>query len=554
MTALKAFLATPRGAAIAALFLTLLAVLPGQASIPPIDRDEPRFAQATRQMVETGDYIDIRYLDAPRYLQPAGIYWLQAAAVKIVGDPQARAIWPHRVPSWLAALGTVFLTWWIGALLFGRDAGRIAAALMGACLILGVEARLAKIDSTLCAVTALAQAALARAFVARERQEKLSFWWAVLFWSALGFGGLLKGPIVLLVTGGAVLALLAIERRARWLLSLRPLWGVPLMLAIAAPWYIAIGEVTHGRFYQTAVGYSVAGKIAGTHQRHGGAFGYHTAFFSALFWPGSLLAWLAAPFVWAQRARPEVRFCLAWIVPAWLVFELSGTKLPHYTLPLLPAVAMLSAAALVDANGKRWLGRPRLFAVAATVWVLISALLTMGPPAARIYIQKDAAFGPLLLGGLAFFVALLALALTAQGRARAAVAALVGAALLAWTNLFQFTLPAMTQLFLSPRIEAAAVRARPCADSRLALLDFHEPSLVFLHGPGVVLTRSAAEAADFLAADPVCGLVLVGEPNRAALLADLVARGLTPAVAATVSGSNYNEGGGETLTLLTVRQ
>lgn len=554
MSLLKAFLSSPRGAALAALFLTLLAVLPGQVSLPPIDRDEPRFAQATRQMMASGDYVNIRYLDQPRHLQPAGIYWLQSLSVRALGD-ETRAMWPHRVPSWLSAIATVFLTWWAGGLLFGREVGRIAGVLMGVCLILNAEARLAKIDATLCATTLAAQVALARAFIARERDEKTSPWWAVLFWAALGFAFLLKGPIVLLVTGGTILALLLVERRARWLLSLRPLWGLPLMLAIAAPWYVAIGQATDGAFYRTALGYSVAGKVAGTHQDHGGPFGYHAAAFNAIFWPGSFFAWLAIPFAWARRATPAVRFCLAWILPAWLVFELSGTKLPHYTLPLLPAVAMLSAAALGEAHGRRWLGRPRLFFAAAIVWLLVALVLLIGLPAVRLELQQDGAFGPLLLGAATFVGACIVLTLAAQGRTRAALVGMVPLALAAWLNIFQFTVPGATRLFMSPRVVAALDTARPCPQAPLALLDYHEPSLVFLYGEGVTLTRTPAEAGAFLAAHRTCGMTLVGKESRDALLADFAARGIATRIVATIPGANFNDrGDAQTLTVYAAAQ
>lgn len=543
MSALRSVLSTPRGAAFAALFLCLLSFLPGQSALPPIDRDEPRFAQATRQMIASGDYVDIRYLDVPRHLQPAGIYWLQTLTVRAFGDDDVRAMWPHRIPSWLSAIATVFLTWWAGGLLFGRDAGRVAAVLMGICLVLNAEARLAKIDATLCAATLAAQATLARAFMARERKEKLSPWWAVLFWSALGVGFLLKGPLVLLVTGGTVLALFIVERRAQWLTTLRPLWGLPLMLAITAPWYVAIGRATNGAFYETALGYSIFGKVAGSHQSHGGPFGYHAAVFNGAFWPGSLFAWLAVPFAWARRATPEVRFCLAWILPAWLVFELSGTKLPHYTLPLMPAVAMLSAAALLHADGKRWLGRPRLFLAAAFVWLVVGSVLAIGLPAARLELQQDSAFGPLFFGAVTMVGATIVLALAAQGRARAALGGMVALALVTWLNVFQFTLPGAAKLFMSPRVVEALATAKPCPQSPLALLDYHEPSLVFLYGPGVTLTRSAEEASTFLAANRACGMALVGNESRDALLRDLKAQGIAPRLVATIPGANFNDGG-----------
>jgi len=73
--------------------ISLVLFLPGFFQIPPVDRDEAYFAQATKQMIETGDYVDIRYQDDIRYRKPVGIYWLQAAVVKtaeIFRFPNAR--------------------------------------------------------------------------------------------------------------------------------------------------------------------------------------------------------------------------------------------------------------------------------------------------------------------------------------------------------------------------------------------------------------------------------------------------------------------------------
>src|SRR5436309_1496885 len=93
------------------LVVALLCFLPGFFGIPPVDRDEARFAQATKQMVESGDYVDIRFQDEVRYKKPVGIYWLQAGVVRAaeaVGVPQARSsIWLYRVPSLIGAIGAV---------------------------------------------------------------------------------------------------------------------------------------------------------------------------------------------------------------------------------------------------------------------------------------------------------------------------------------------------------------------------------------------------------------------------------------------------------------
>src|SRR5215831_8054655 len=95
--------------------LCLILYAPGLAAIPPLDRDEARFAQATRQMLQTGDFVRIRFQDEARNKKPIGIYWLQAASVAALSSPESAAIWPYRVPSALAATIAALLTFVLGA-------------------------------------------------------------------------------------------------------------------------------------------------------------------------------------------------------------------------------------------------------------------------------------------------------------------------------------------------------------------------------------------------------------------------------------------------------
>src|SRR5579875_3816781 len=129
-----------------------LAFLPGFFQIPPVDRDEARFAQATKQMLETGQYVDIHFQDEVRYKKPVGIYWLQAAAVKAgsaLGVPEARTtIWLYRLPSLFGATGAVLLTYWTALAFVTRRSALVAALTMATAVLLGAEARLAKTDAT----------------------------------------------------------------------------------------------------------------------------------------------------------------------------------------------------------------------------------------------------------------------------------------------------------------------------------------------------------------------------------------------------------------------
>src|ERR1700709_877532 len=131
----------------------LLLFLPGFFNIPPIDRDEARFAQATKQMVETRDFVDIRFQDEVRYKKPVGIYWLQAAVVDTaaaLGLPRAQLrIWLYRIPSLIGAIGAVLLTYWTALAFVTRRGATLAALILCSSVLLGAEARLPENQATL---------------------------------------------------------------------------------------------------------------------------------------------------------------------------------------------------------------------------------------------------------------------------------------------------------------------------------------------------------------------------------------------------------------------
>ena len=153
----------------------LLLFLPGFFNIPPVDRDEARFAQATKQMVESGDFVDIRFQDDVRYKKPVGIYWLQAAVGRdriALGLPRAQLrIWLYRVPSLIGAIGAVLLTYWTALAFVTRRGAVLAALMLCSSVLLGVEARLAKTDAMLLLTAVAAMGALARVYLSWQRGE-----------------------------------------------------------------------------------------------------------------------------------------------------------------------------------------------------------------------------------------------------------------------------------------------------------------------------------------------------------------------------------------------
>jgi 4-amino-4-deoxy-L-arabinose transferase-like glycosyltransferase len=543
---LDAGVAYPMIAALLLLGLCLVLFLPGLVAIPPVDRDEARFAQASRQMVESGNFVDIRFQDAPRHKKPIGIYWLQAASVATAADGAQSEIWRYRLPSLAGACAAVLLTVWAGSPLVGRRAALLSATMLAGCLLLGVEARLAKTDAVLLALVVAAQGALARVYLATgERPTGLGP--PALFWSALGGGVLVKGPVILLVSGGTILALALVDRDRAWLRRLRWPTGLLWLAAIVAPWLLAITLASEGAFFD-AFGRDSFGKLLQVQESHGAPPGSYLLALWLTFWPGSLLAGLALPWIWQQRRTPAVRFCLAWLLPTWLVFELAITKLPHYVLPTYPAIALMAGAAMLTGFGlgeRRW--PAWRFWLPAGLWLAPTfglALAVAGLPwliEARIDPLALAAAGMALLAGLA------ALAFAWQRRIVATLAALLVAAAALQAGAFGRVLPGLDRLWPASRLQAAVAASAPCpGPAAVAVAGYHEPSVVFLLGTATRLTQGA-DAAAWLARDP-CHLAVVEARQEAAFRAALAAEGLTaPALRATVEGVNFN--GGDRLVL-----
>ncbi len=144
--------------------LALLLYLPGFFTLPPTDRDEARFAEASRQMLQSGNLVDIRFQDQPRYQKPIGIYWLQSTAAFVAGRP-TDAIWPYRIPSIVGAILALHFLLRLGERLFDRRSGLVASILLGACILMSVEARIATTDACLLAASLAACEALAAAYL-----------------------------------------------------------------------------------------------------------------------------------------------------------------------------------------------------------------------------------------------------------------------------------------------------------------------------------------------------------------------------------------------------
>ena len=524
-----------------------LVFLPGRASTPPFDRDEPRYMEATAQMLESGNFVDVRFQDKPRYLQPAGIYWLEAASVALSGTLHDRAVWAYRVPSLLAMSASVAITAWMASVLFGASAGFFAAAMLMASVLVTAESRMGTIDSTLLFSVMLAQVALVRVLLDREARRVTPIKTALLFWGAAGLGLMLKGPVILIPTLGTVAAFCLTERKADIWRRLRPGWGWIVSLVIVLPWCVAIGVVSHGAFFSNAVGTNFLGKVASGQQAHGLPPGYHLLVFLLAFWPGSFFVVAALPVVWRNRLTPAVRYLLCWIIPHWLVFEAIATKLPHYVLPTYPALAVLTAGALAQ-GGPVWRNWPKALwargalCVYGGLWTITGLALSVAGPVLLWRLEGQLSLPAFILaGGCGPLVIISAVMLVRSELIKAFVTSAI-CALLLYAGLFTVVVPKLHSIWLAPRLAALAETYRPCGDkTQVVSVSFSEPSLVFLLG-GKVKLLGAQAAARLMHNDKACTVALVAQRDREAFVtalgddkADLLSRGM-------VTGLNYSNG------------
>jgi 4-amino-4-deoxy-L-arabinose transferase-like glycosyltransferase len=530
--------------------LAFLSFLPGLFQIPPVDRDEARFAQATKQMIETGDYVDIRFQEETRYKKPVGIYWMQAAVIRTaeaLGVREARTtIGLYRIPSLLGAVGAVLATYWAAMAFVSRRAAVLAGMMVATSIVLGVEARLAKTDAMLLLTCVIALGAMARAYLAEQGDRPSSLpplATAAIFWAAIAAGIMIKGPMIVMFVGLAAIALAAIDRSVRWMLRLKPLIGMPFALAMVTPWLVAIAIRSGGTFFTDSVGGDMLAKVAGGQETHGLPPGFYTVSFWLTFLPGALLAGLAAPAVWRARSEPGCRLLLAWIVPAWIVFELVPTKLPHYVMPLYPAFAILIAG-VVDS---RSLSR-NLWLVRGTVWWFI-LMMTAAVLLITLHVVVSRQFGAWtwIFAAAAVIFSLFAWLLYESDGAEASLARAAAAALMLSMAAYAATFPGLRQLFPSVGL-TNYMRSAGCADPVAVTAGYHEPSLVFLAGTGTVHGQGST-AADFLLGGP-CRFAFVEKGQERAFVQRAEAISLRYTTGPRVEGFNIN---GQAVNIATYR-
>ena len=527
-----------RGPLFAAL-VALAAALPGLVAMPTLDRDEARFAEATAQMLETRDFVSIRFQDQPRYKKPVGIHWLQSLSVSALSSVERREIWAYRIPSLLGAMAAAAACAWGAAAFLGSRGGAFAGAVLGATLILSTEAFIAKTDAALCGAATLMMAALARIYLAGRGEAIAGRGTKLLFWLGLALTMLIKGPIGPMIALLTILALWAWDRKAPWLPNLGWTWGIALILLVVGPWALAVTVATDGAFWSGAVMGDMVSKLGSGQESHGAPPGLHLLLSPLLLFPATVLLPAALAYGWKHRDDAGVRFALCWLIPSWIVFELAPTKLPHYTLSLYGALAWLIAAAAQAPVGRfsRYLGAGLgVLAGGALAVVAIALAVRYGAGAAMPWAVACAVLLAASALAGAFLILFKRKSVTALG-----VAGVLG--VLGHDAIAAGLAPTLQPLWIAR--DAAGLLDRAGLDPRngvipgpVAVAGYGEPSIVFALGTRTELGDGEVAAAAISQGRPA----LVDASQRPAFEEALKAQGARATLAGEVKGINYSKG------------
>ena len=522
------------------LIIAGLAVMVGHQNLPPIDRDEARFAQASKQMVASRDFITIKFQDEYRAKKPAGIYWLQASSAALFGTDD---IANYRLVSLAGYLGSMALLFGFARMMnlsgWGGIAPVMAALLLGSNFIIFAEAHLAKTDSVLLALIIWQQMALFDIYRRRTQGQAGASY--LQFWIAFACAILIKGPIGPFVAVATISLLCLFDRQFLLLSQLRFLRGLLITAIIVAPWAISVQIATQGAFLDIAIKADFLAKVQSAQESHGAPFGTYLLLLPLLAFPASLFAGQLAMIGQSIFKRDKGRFLVAWLIGYWLVIEFVPTKLPHYILPALPALWLLVLLAFVHpAKTHKWRARLRYVIMGVSALSGMALALLLGVLALR--------YGG-VGSGVAFFSSLLVVLLTAGLLAlcwrwikqpqSGLMAAILAGGIMIHLIIISGVISQAKHIHPSTALAAqiATLNHRPDV---IAAAGYHEPSLVFLLGRDVLLVGEVEAA--LLLAEASDGLAIIEARKKPEFTKTLTKLGIEAEEVGRVDGFNISKG------------
>jgi len=394
------------------LWIVLAAVWFGTLGQRALTRpDEGRYAEIPREMAVSGDWLTPRLNDIKYFEKPALQYWATAAGFKVFADNEWTArLWPA-----LTGFFSIVLVWWTGRRLWGAQAGHLAAAILASSLLFVGMGHILTLDMGL---SFFLQVAWTGCLLAQQEDRLTSRRWMLLAWAGLALAVLSKGIVALVLTGATLVGYTLLNRDTSPWRRLSPLAGLALFLIVAAPWFVAV-SVANPEFPHFFFIHEHFERFLSTVHRRDEPPWFFLAVYSLGALPWTLLLLQAVPRAWsrgvARTFSPE-RFVLLWVLTTFAFFNVSGSKMAPYILPIFPALALLGGRHVTDLSRRAWLIHLALLAVVAL------AGLVLAPRTMDLVGQE---YTPAMLQGVATWL---------SGAAAVFLVAIVAAAALVWRH------------------------------------------------------------------------------------------------------------------------
>lgn len=454
----------------------LIIFLSGLFQLPITDRDEALFAQASKQMLESHNFGQIKVQNKKRHLKPPGIYWLQAASAHFFGNTKYRPIGLFRIPSALGAILSVILLFLGTKRFMGETTAFIGSMLLAICALLLIEAHIATTDAMLLMTMIIMQIGLMRIYWQHREAQITDIFGCILFWFGMALGVLVKG-ITPLVGFATLFFLMIIDKDKSLWKKTKPLSGIIFLILFSLAWLIPFSLLGKSNFLWDMIHGDVLPKLFGGQQSHGAWPGYFMLLFPIMFWPGSLFIIKGLSRAWQNKTKTTTRFLIAWIVPSWIIFALIPTKLPEYLLPIYPAIALLIAAGI---NETKWRYAQYfmrfVWGIYSAAFLIFLALLPrlLREPYSWLQILCLIILASIISAGFIFY-----------DHPRKTLYAFFIGALLFYPLLFSDFLPQINNAWLSRKINnyILSLPKNSVTDKKpLLIAKYHEPSLIFLLG------------------------------------------------------------------------
>ncbi len=511
------------------------------------DQDEGFYATTAAEMHARNDWVTPTFNGKLFAHKPPMMFWGMIVGYEVFGVSELGA----RVVSTLFGLGTIFLTFAIARKLFDTATGLFAGLAIGSCILFTTVSRSATADAHLTFFTVLALYLWVcdyfQAPDSSREQMLASVRWRtwIATYAVMGLAVLTKGPIGFLFPTAVVGLFLLTEGQQTvpvesrlvqrlWLRiqpyapmaffktvwQMRPVTAAVVVMLVAAPWYLLVQWRSNGEFLQEFIGVHHLGRMSQSMDNHSGPIYYYLLACLIGMYPWSAFA-VPTALSWFGHARMPsqsraVRFVTGWAAVYLVLFSLASTKLPNYVLPAYPALAIMIGRYFalwsqdVNAVSRGWLNAGWILLIAfGTVIVTgfpISGLVEFGGQTLldrigmeRVLQQRFVWLGvagaPLVVFGT------MGACLLWSNRPRLSAGVFSVAALSMIVTLCQYVAPELDRFQSAQRLAQRWSKDLEASDSRVAVLGYFRPTMVFYFGREIDFCQSTEEALDFSLTD-----------------------------------------------------